>query len=340
MLDERIMDLKKTYATVLMVALTAFIVYSLLPYINAFFGAIILYTIFYPLYDILTDKWRLKRSTSSIAVIFFSIFIITIPFLYTMGLIVNEARMMSTYIDEVPKWLDGANKVAPGLNLGDLISGQLTKAVGMIQDQFVSMVLSLTQTLINITIMYFLLYYMLIHHHELPAMAIAVSPFNEKNTRRLAHEISSVTYGTIITQGAVGALHGALLGIGLHVFGISQAIFWGFISAVLSFLPAFGTPMIWIPAGIFKIASGDMYSGVGILVWGLILTNLDSIVRPLIQFKVSKMHPIISVLGFFIGVSYFGVLGIIVGPLLLTYFFLMFEMFQEEYLSSGIGGRS
>ncbi|MFH0861694.1 MAG: AI-2E family transporter [Candidatus Altiarchaeota archaeon] len=327
------MDLKKTYATILIVALSAFILYALTPYVDAFFGAIILYTVFHPLYDRLNQRWNMSKGTSAILVIIFSIFIITLPFLYIMGLLVDEASSITSQFSLLPLWLESANRLVPEINIGDLIGEQMAKAGEYIKAQILSMVLGLTLTLINITIMYFLLYYMLVNHRELPKMALAVSPFNEKNTRRLAQEVSGVTYGTIVAQGAVGILHGILLGFGLHVFGISHAIFWGFLSAVLSMLPTFGTPLVWIPAGIYQISSGQVYSGIGILIWGAILTNLDSILRPLMQARFSQIHPLISLIGFFIGVNYFGVIGIIVGPLLLSYFFLMFEMFKEEYLN-------
>ncbi|MFH1054623.1 MAG: AI-2E family transporter [Candidatus Altiarchaeota archaeon] len=329
------MDLKRTYASALIVALVAFLIWAAIPYVNGLFGAIILYTLFKPLYIRLTEKWRLGKTFSALSVIVFSIFLITLPFLYLMGLLVNEVKTAVSNVDALTKSLDAANSLFPGINLGDMLKGQLPKIGELIRDQIFSMILGFTHTIVNITIMYFIFYYMLVNHHNLRKIAASISPFNEKNTMRLAQEVSSVTKSTIIGQVAVGIGHGALLAAGFHFFGIPDPVFWGFVGSVLSMLPFFGTPMIWGPAGILKILSGNIYAGVGILVWGAILTNADSLMRPFIQLKVSRMHPLVSLIGFFIGVSYFGVLGIVVGPLLLSYSFLMLEMFKEEYLTHG-----
>jgi predicted PurR-regulated permease PerM len=327
------MDIRRRYASVLILALTAFLVYALIPYINAFFGAIILYSIFKPVYVKLTDRWKADRTIAAVAVIVFSIILITIPFLYAMGLLFKEVQTISTTINGLSRWLDDANTLIPGINLGDIVREQLVNLGKSIQGQMIQMVYGFTHTLVNLTIMYFVLYYMLVGYHELPRFANSISPFNEKNTRRLAQEVSSVTHSTLLSQVLVGVLHGLLLAVGFSFFGFSDPVFWGFVATILSMLPVFGTPLIWVPAGIIRISGGDMFSGVGILVWGAFLTNVDSLLRPLIQFRVSKMHPLVSIIGFFIGVTYFGILGIVVGPLLLSYFFLMFEMFKEEYLS-------
>jgi len=329
------MDLKRTYAWVLVMALTAFIIYAVLPYVNAFFGAIILYSLFKPLYVSLIERWGIKKNVAAVIVVVYTIFIITLPFLYLTAILINEVRAVFSNIPDITKALNDANNLVPGINLGEILKSELTNVGTLIRDQLLSMLLGVTQTIINITIMYFVLYYMLLNHSSLRKIGVSISPFNENNTMRLAQELSTVTRSTLLSQVAVGILHGFLLAVGFYFFGIPEAVFWGFIGAILSMLPVFGTPMIWVPAGILKIMSGDPWTGAGIFAWGAILSNVDILVRPLIQSKVSRMHPLISIIGFFIGVNFFGILGIVVGPLLLSYFFLMFDMFKEEYLPHG-----
>jgi predicted PurR-regulated permease PerM len=328
-------NLRKAIASAIILALSAFLIYAFIPYVNAFFGAIILYTLFHPLYLRLKNGWRLNAELSAVVVIVFSIFLITIPSIYVMTLLINEVNVVVSNVDVLSRGLDEVDRIIPGIDVRGLVNDQVTNMGALIRDQLVSMLLKFTNTLANLTIMYFILYYMLVNHQNLPKIAMAVSPFNEKNTRRLAQELSSVTHCTIVSQGMVGVLHGIMLGAGFYCFGIPEPVFWGFIGAIFSMLPVLGTPLIWVPAGIYKIVMGELIPGYGILVWGAILTNVDSLMRPFIQLKVSKMHPLVSIIGFFIGITYFGILGIIVGPLLLSYFFLMFGMFKEEYLTHG-----
>lgn len=92
--------------------------------------------------------------------------------------------------------------------------------------------------------------------------------------------------------------------------------------------------MIWIPATIIQLLQQDYIAAIGILVTGIFITIADnSLFRPIIQKKVGEIHPFQSFLGIVIGVSLFGLVGIIIGPLLLAYFYLTVKMFSEEYLS-------
>ncbi|HII80185.1 MAG TPA: AI-2E family transporter, partial [Methanosarcina sp.] len=156
---------------------------------------------------------------------------------------------------------------------------------------------------------------------------------NEENTATLMDEFSRIVRTTITSSGAVALVQGAILTITFLIFNIQGAILWGFIATIVSFVPVFGSTLVWVPAVIIQFLLGDYTAAIGILATGLFISVIDNILRPVIQKKVGEIHPFLSLLGIVIGVSLFGLIGIVIGPLLLSYFLLTIEMFSREYLS-------
>jgi predicted PurR-regulated permease PerM len=97
-------------------------------------------------------------------------------------------------------------------------------------------------------------------------------------------------------------------------------------------LPVFGSTLVWVPAAIVEFLLGDYTVGSAIIVAGIFVSIVDSFLRPMIQKKVGEIHPFFSFIGIIIGVSLFGLIGIIIGPLR-SYFILTLEMFSKEYIS-------
>lgn len=186
--------------------------------------------------------------------------------------------------------------------------------------------------MISVVILIFLLYYLLVRSKQISQAFVDIIPFSKKNARKLSEEFSNVTKSVVITSGLIALIQGILLGIGFAIAGFPGPILWGFIAAVLSFLPVVGPTLIWLPAGIIALTQHDYFGGIFILIWGFASSQSDNFTRPRFQQRVGKIHPLISIVGIFAGLSLFGMIGVIIGPLILSYFFLTTKMFKEEYL--------
>ena len=156
-------------------------------------------------------------------------------------------------------------------------------------------------------------------------------PFNEENTATFIDEFSRIVRTTITSSGAVALAQGAILTITFLILKIQGAFLWGFIATILAFVPVFGSTLVWVPAAIIQLLEGD--AGIVILAAGLFVSVMDNFLRPIIQKKIGEIHPFLSLLGIVIGVSLFGLIGIVIGSLLLSYFLLTVKMFSKEYLS-------
>ncbi|MDQ1276784.1 MAG: hypothetical protein QG610_2362 [Euryarchaeota archaeon] len=338
---------KMALALLIIIILTAVIVYASLPYLNYFFGAFILYIIFRPLYHFFVKRCRIRNQFAAVLVIIISIFVVLIPLFFLLSIIIGEiqqlllnqtsivasiqagGQFLSHYLSRMDIPLDTLQTKIQE-RVMDVASG----AVNYSSNFILGSIQSLSQQSIGLLLMYFLLYYLLVGEDSAFARKVYLAvPFNEENTATLMDEFSRIVRTTITSSGAVALVQGAILTITFLTFNIQGAILWGFIATIVSFVPVFGSTLVWVPATIIQLLQGDYTAGFAILIAGLFASVVDNFLRPIIQKKVGEIHPFLSLLGIVIGVYLFGLIGIVIGPLLLSYFLLTVEMFSREYLS-------
>jgi predicted PurR-regulated permease PerM len=104
---------------------------------------------------------------------------------------------------------------------------------------------------------------------------------------------------------------------------------------VFGILPVVGAGMVWAPASISLFLNGHPGSAVFLIILGVVVVaNVENIIRPYVFARYSQVHPMITLVGAVLGVSYFGLIGLLIGPLALSYFFELIRMYKEEYLQA------
>ncbi|MGB3222967.1 MAG: AI-2E family transporter, partial [Desulforhopalus sp.] len=161
-------------------------------------------------------------------------------------------------------------------------------------------------------------------------------PLDDFNERLLLNRFTSVTRATIKGTLIIGIMQGTICGIAFAIAGIEGPVFWGSVMAVMSIIPAFGTAIIWFPALVILGLTGNFVGVIVLLVLcGLIAGNLDNIVRPRLVGKDTEMHDLFVLFGTLGGISMFGLLGIIIGPIVAALFITIWEIYGvafKEYL--------
>ena len=338
---------KMTLALLIIIILTAAIVYAVLPYLNYFFGAFILYIIFRYVYHFFVKRVRLTKQLAAVLVILISIFVVLIPLYFLLIVIIGEIQHLLLEQASIFAAIKSDSQFLTLYlsNLGILNDTLQTNIQGRVMDivsqaaNNISMFIlrsiqSMGQQSIGLLIMYFLLYYLLTGEDSTYVHKIYTAvPFNAENTATLIDEFSRIVRTTLISSGALALFQGVIFTVVFLILKIQGAFLWGSIVTILSFLPIFGSTLVWVPATIIQLLLGNYTAGLVILAAGLFTILVDSFLRPIIQKRVGKIHPFLSLVGIVIGVSLFGLLGIVIGPLLLSYFLLTVEMFSREYLS-------
>ena len=183
----------------------------------------------------------------------------------------------------------------------------------------------------TIGMMYFILYYLLKNQGEVEKILIDFLPFDSTHALQFSSELEMAVFSNVLGAPLLAILQGLTAGLIFWSFGLDQPWFWGTIAGFMSFIPLVGTALIWIPAGVNQYFNGENWQGIGIIICGaLIITNIDNVFRFMLQKKFADVHPLVTVLGVIIGIQWFGLTGIIFGPLLISYFLLMIKMYKEE----------
>jgi predicted PurR-regulated permease PerM len=318
------------------IGLGCFLVYAASGLFSAILGAIVLFTIFRPMYLDMVEKRKLNKSLVAMLIIFLSLIVIVIPFLLLSIMLIGKIR--SIHIDSLPiqEWITRIDKfTGTNFNQPKIAETTMAQLGSYLANLFPSIISSATAILVTLLVLYFLLFFMLTEIRQFEANILKYAPFREQHALKFANALRDATYSNVIGQGIISVTEGALLALGFWMFGIPDAVFWGVIGAFISFLPVVGAPTLAIPASVILFANGHTLKGVLLLVYGLIfIANIDNFLRMIINKRIANTHPIISVIGVFIGLPLFGILGLVFGPVLLSYFLLLLEIYETNRLAA------
>jgi predicted PurR-regulated permease PerM len=211
--------------------------------------------------------------------------------------------------------------------------GQLATTISnFLINSLSSFTLVTINAIIGTIIMLYVMFFFFTMGDKLLAKILYFLPLQDHDEQRLLSKFTSVTRATIKGMVIIGALQGAICGFGFWLAGIEGPVFWGSLMAVCSVIPAFGTAIVWIPATIIMGVSGK-FAGVAILIvcCGLIAGNLDNLLRPRLVGKDTQMHDLFVLFSTLGGISMFGILGIIIGPIIAALFITVWEMYGDVF---------
>lgn len=318
------------------VILGCFLFYALSGLFSSILGAIVLFTIFRPAYLYMVEKKHWNKSLVAILVILTSLILIVIPFLALSIMVIGKISDFNRNSFDLQGWISKIDDYAGyHFNQPHIAENTLQKLGVYATDLFPSILGGAANIFVTLLILYFLLYFMLVQIHEFEAVLLRYAPFREQHALRFAMALRNSTYSNVLGQGIIAVTQGFLLANGFWIFGIPDPIFWGVIGAFISFLPVVGAPTLSIPASIILFAQGHTIKGVLLLAYGLLfIGNVDNFLRMIINKRIANTHPLISIIGVFIGLPLFGILGLVFGPLLLSYFLLLLEIYETNRMAA------
>jgi predicted PurR-regulated permease PerM len=318
------------------VVLGCFLLYALSGLFSSILGAIVLFTIFRPLYINLVEKKGWNKVLVALLIIFSSLIVIVIPFLSLSIMVVGKISSIDLKSLPIEQWTTKIDAfAAANLNQPRFAENTLQKLGTFVTELFPSILGSAASIIITLLVLYFLLYFMLTQIGAFEAGLLKYAPFREQHALKFAAALRDSTYSNVLGQGIIAITQGVLLANGFWIFGIGDPVFWGVIAVFISFLPVVGAPTLCIPASIILFAQGHTLNGILLLAYGLLfIGNVDNVLRMIINKRIANTHPIISVIGVFIGLPLFGILGLVFGPVLLSYFLLLIEIYETNRMAA------
>lgn len=316
---------------IILIILSCILIYAVRGIVGALLGTLVMYTIFRPMNIWLVERLRWKGPLAAVTIIIVSFLIIVLPFLGIGTMLTNKVVSLLKNPEWINNVVNSINDFA-GDKLGkpDLLQEQLEKSASYLGNVVTSLLSGAAGLFLDITVMYFLLYFMFAHFRSFERGLLRYSPFKVQNAVLFGNELRNITYSNVIGQTFIALVQGATLSLGFWIFGFNDAIFWGVICAVLAFIPLLGPPLIFVPAAVLALSQGNNVAGIGMLIYGFVVViNIDNVLRLVIAKRVGDIHPIITVVGVIIGIPLFGVMGLVYGPLLLAYFLITVRIYES-----------
>lgn len=195
-----------------------------------------------------------------------------------------------------------------------------------------SLLNSTANVLSNVGFTFFLLYYFLCSGIEMEKYLSSMIPLSPENIKQLAVETDNMVKATALGIPLVSLAHGIVAGIGYLILGIKGWLLLSFLTAVFAYLPIVGIMVIWVPMVIYLYSAGQVVQATGLLIYSIVITgNVDYITRLGLLKKLGNIHPIVTVFGVIVGLKLFGFMGLVFGPLLISYFVLLIRIYSKEF---------
>ena len=303
--------------------------------LSAFLGAVALYMLMRKPMFKMVYGWKTKRWSAALILIILSLGIIVLPFTLVINILINKLlplvqnpALLTNSINQIDNYIQSKFHI-------DLLSETNVKRLPDIVTNIGSKVVGGTLSMVlNVIIMYFILWFMLVKAAEMERSVRNNLPLKNTNINKLLAETRAMVVSNAVGIPVLAIFQGILASIGYFIFDVPEPVLWGIMTGIASVVPFVGTTLIWLPIALLAFAKGETNSGYWLLVWGaVVIGSMDNVIRFILQKYMADVHPLITVFGVIVGLNLFGFLGLIFGPLLLSLFLLLVRIYNDEFIS-------
>jgi len=328
------------------------------PFIHTIILSFLLGSIVVPIYERILVRLRGRRNLAAIVVVIGFIIVILFPTVLFLSALVNQALVTISQINE---WFKAGNlqnfvQRSEIQHIFSEINAYLTKfgfaeidpkqwdigtpllTVTKYMGQFIvshgkTFLSNVVQLVLHVLIMIVLVFYVIRDHQKILRKIKDLSPLRDDQEDRLLHLVRAVAKSAILGNLATAVAQGIAGGIGFLIVGI-QPLFWGTMIAISSLIPVIGTAIVWIPTVIYLVIVGKIKLAIFFALWSIVVVgSLDNIIRPFFMKGAGEMSTLLVFLSIMGGVQYFGLIGVIYGPLILGSALVLLYLYEMEFLA-------
>lgn len=327
------------YARVLVLALAAAVLLALVPFLSGFVGAAVLAVVVRPVHDRLAR--RLGQRAAGVLASLGAFALVLVPGVALVMSLLSQAPAAARAVAQSTLLRDLSTLNVVGLDIGTFADAAVNETASWLSRQAVSLVGGLTLATLNIVIAMFGLYYLLVTDHGEWRTFSRLLPFSRPTVQLLAERFRTTTESMLIGIVLTALAQGSVVGGAFALVGLPSAGFWGFVTACTSILPILGSSIVWLPGTLVLVADHRYGAAVTLGLIGLVVASqIDNVIRPFVYRRVSRIHPMVTLVGAFAGMRFLGLAGLLLGPLGISYLIELVKAYTVEYGVQGEAGET
>jgi predicted PurR-regulated permease PerM len=323
------------------------------PYLVDIFLALVIFFVARPLNQALTVLLFGRRTLASLLTCLILALVIIIPLVTLVGIIASQALELSGQISKglqsgtLGQWLDAKVTLikayllhlnvplpAEEIKVQNLVQTVLSNASTFIYGKSIGILTGFTGFILDLILVLFVAFFLFLQGDDFIAEIKKLSPLSAEDNEMIVGEMEATIKATLWSTVVVAFIQGFLGGVGFFLFGVPQAAFWGTIMVPASVIPVVGAAIIWLPAVGYLFLQGAMAKALGLLVFcTLIIGSVDNLLKPMLM-RGSRSTPTVFVLLAILGgISYFGMIGFILGPFILSLLLSLLTIYETAILA-------
>lgn len=326
----------RQWSFILIILLMAIVLFmQLYTFLPALLGAITLYILMHRWMLYLTENRKWPKGGTAVLLMLFSMVVILLP----VALLANMLSYKVTYaIQHSAQVTEALKKVVADIEHRynvTLVTEENINTLGHTIAQSLPRILGATfNSLTTIFFMYFILYFMLVNGRAMEDALYEYIPLQDNNVSRIGKEVHMMVVSNAIGIPVIALAQGVVALVGYLIIGIQEPFFWFGVTCIAAMLPVVGAALAYVPIAIILFANGDNGKGIAMLLFGFgIVGTVDNILRFTLLKRLGDVHPLTTVFGVIVGLSLFGFIGLIFGPLLISLFILLLKIYSSEFIS-------
>jgi len=317
------------------------------PFLLSIFIAALFAALFSPLYRWFFDRIGQRRALAATFTLVTVLVFVFVPLFMVFGTVLSQALEVA---QSARPWVQ-QQLAQPGLITAKLEAlpfydlllpyreqtlAWLARITGSVSKTAVDTVQAATvgtfSALLSLVIILYTMFFFLMDGDRLLYYLLYYLPLNDDDEKKLLKRFTSVTRATLKGTAVIGILQGILAGLALHFAGIPSALFWAVAMMFLSVVPGIGTALVWGPAVIYLVVSGEYLVATLLAVYCLVVVgSIDNILRPKLVGNDTRLHELMIFFSTLGGIMSFGFMGFVIGPIIAALFVTIWELYGAEF---------
>ena len=325
---------RQFFFLVVLVVMGGILFSKLQGFLPAFLGAVTFYVLMRKyMKSLIIRKWR--PWAAALALMLLSFLIIMLPVFFLVNLVSSKVGYVITHAPELTgSLLVFLRDLESRIGYHFLNEETVRKLSGMAIQELPLILGATFNSILTLFMLYFLLYFMLTSCNQMEDWLDDALPLRRDNLVKVRQEIKSMVISNAVGIPLIALMQGIVGLIAYLVLGVNQPFLWFALTCFTSMIPILGSALAYVPLAIVLFVGGETAKSVIVLLYGLIIIGTtDNVFRFWLQRKIGNVHPLVTVFGVIVGVSLFGFIGLIFGPLLISLFILLMRIYHVEFVA-------